>query len=96
MEDNRNKQIIQQVFETSLSGMKEDPWLAQRVLNAAHGEGKKTVKKKISFVMVFLVLLVLMFLILLRLVMIFLVVRWLMLLIVLVVIFLVLICLVII
>ncbi|MBR6753619.1 MAG: hypothetical protein IKM05_06275 [Clostridia bacterium] len=46
MEDNRNKQIIQQVFETSLSGMKEDSWLAQRVLNKAHGEGEKRVKKK--------------------------------------------------
>ena len=46
MEDTRNKQIIQQVFETSLSGMKEDSWLAQRVLNKAHGEGEKRVKKK--------------------------------------------------
>lgn len=38
------------------ASLSSDPHRVQRVLNVAHGEGRKTVKKKISFVMVFLVL----------------------------------------
>ncbi len=38
------------------ASLSSDPYRVQRVLKEAHGEGKKTVKKRISFVMVFLVL----------------------------------------
>lgn len=48
MADRRDKQVVQRVFETTLSGLREDPYLAQRVLNAAHGKGEMIVKKKIS------------------------------------------------
>ena len=34
MEDRKDKQIVQQVFDSSLSGIQDDPWMAQRVLNA--------------------------------------------------------------
>ena len=40
MADRRDKKIVQQVFETSLSGLREDPFLAQRVINVAHGKEK--------------------------------------------------------
>ncbi len=61
MEDNRNKQIIQQVFETSLSGIEEDPRLAQRVLNKAHeaqGMGGALVRRKWSVGLVLVILIV--------------------------------------
>lgn len=45
MDDLKMKAIIQQVFQTSLSGIQGDPWLAQRVLNAAHEKGEKEMKK---------------------------------------------------
>lgn len=48
MADRREKQAVQRVFKTSLSGLREDPFLAQRVLNAARGKGETMVKKKIS------------------------------------------------
>lgn len=48
MEDRKDKQIIQQVFDSSLFGIQDDPWMARRVLNAAHGKGEKKVKKKLS------------------------------------------------
>ena len=38
MEDRKDKQIVQRVFETSLSGLREDLYLAQRVLNIALGK----------------------------------------------------------
>jgi len=59
MEDRRDKQIIQSVFETSLSGLREDPYLAQRVINIAHEKGEVIVKKKLSvgFVIIMVVLL---------------------------------------
>ena len=58
MADRRDKKIVQQVFETSLSGLREDPFLAQRVINVAHGKGEIVVKKKLSvgFVLLILVL----------------------------------------
>ncbi len=62
MEERRDKHIIQQVFDTSLSGIQDDPWLAQRVLSMAHGaqgQGGKIVKKKISLASVLLVCLML-------------------------------------
>ena len=45
MEDRKDKQIVQRVFETSLSGLREDPYLAQRVLNIAHGKEEKNVNR---------------------------------------------------
>ena len=51
MEDRKDKQIVQQVFDSSLSGIQDDPWMAQRVLNMAHetqGTGGIVVKKKLS------------------------------------------------
>lgn len=59
MEDRKDKQIIQQVFESSLSGIQDDPWMAQRVLNKAHeapGTGGFIVKKKMSLAMVLLII----------------------------------------
>ena len=44
MEDRKDKQIVQRVFETSLSGLREDSYLAQRVLNIAHGKEEKNMK----------------------------------------------------
>ena len=48
MADRRDKQVVQRVFETSLSGLQKDPYLAQRVLNIAHGKGERIVKKNFS------------------------------------------------
>lgn len=45
MEDRKDKQIVQRVWTTSLSGLREDPWLAQRVLKIAHGKEGKNVNK---------------------------------------------------
>ncbi len=58
MADRRDKEIVQQIFETSLSSLREDPFLAQRVINVAHGKGEIVVKKKLSvgFVLLILVL----------------------------------------
>lgn len=36
MEDRKDKQIVQQVFDSSLSGIQDDPLMAQRVLSKAH------------------------------------------------------------
>lgn len=63
MEDRKDKQIVQQVFDSSLSGIQDDPWMAQRVLNKAHeapGTGGFVVKKKLSVGMVFVIVLILM------------------------------------
>jgi len=51
--------MIQQAFETSLSGLKDDPWLAQRVLSEAKKEGEVVVKKKLSVALVVTIVLVL-------------------------------------
>lgn len=45
MEERKDKQIVQRVFETSLSGLREDPYLAQRVLKIAHGKEEKNVNR---------------------------------------------------
>lgn len=45
MEDRKDKQIVQRVFETSLSGLREDPYLAQRVLKIAHGKEEKIMNR---------------------------------------------------
>lgn len=48
MDERREKQMIQQAFETSLSGLRDDPWLAQRVMAQAKESGKAQVKRKLS------------------------------------------------
>lgn len=51
MVDFKDKQIVQRVIDNSLSGIQDDPWMAQRVLNMAHetqGTGGIVVKKKLS------------------------------------------------
>ena len=45
MEDLKAKQIVQRVIDNSLSGIQDDPWMAQRILNIAHGKEEKIVKR---------------------------------------------------
>lgn len=45
MKDRKDRQIIRRAFETCLSGLGEDPCLARRVLNIAHGKEEKNMKK---------------------------------------------------
>lgn len=57
MENRKDEQIVQQVFEVSLSGISDDPWMAQRVLSKARETPEKggfIVKKKKSLAMVLL------------------------------------------
>lgn len=51
MEEIKDKQIMQRVIDKSLSGIQDDPFMAQRVLNQAHAmqrTGGFVVKKKLS------------------------------------------------
>ena len=48
MTDHKDKQLVQHVFDVSLSGIQDDPWMAQRVLTAAHGKGEVKMKRKLS------------------------------------------------
>lgn len=51
MDEIKDKQAVQRVIDGSLSGIQDDPWMAQRVLNMAHQTqegGGMVVKKKIS------------------------------------------------
>lgn len=48
MNERQEKQIIQRAFDLSLSGLREDPFLARRILHGAHEKGKEKVKKKLS------------------------------------------------
>ena len=62
MEESKNKQMIQKVFDSSLSGIQDDPWMAQRVLNKARETqetGGIVVKKKLTvgFVLMMVILL---------------------------------------
>lgn len=62
MEDRKDKQIVQQVFDSSLSGIQDDPWMAQRVLSKAHeapGTGGFIVKKKMSAGLIFAIVMML-------------------------------------
>lgn len=58
MEDQKNRQAVQRALDTALSGMQEDPWMAQRVLKLAHDKGEIVVKKRLSvgFILVLLIL----------------------------------------
>ncbi len=40
MKECKEKRMIQRIIDSSLSGLQEDPWMAQRVLNIAHGKEK--------------------------------------------------------
>ena len=46
MEDLKAKQIVHRVIDNSLSGIQDDPWMAQRIL--ANAKGEEPVVKKIS------------------------------------------------
>ena len=46
MADRRDKRVVQHVFETSLSGLREDPYLAQRVIIIAHGKDDRIMNIK--------------------------------------------------
>ena len=62
MEDRKDKQIVQQVFDSSLSGIQDDPWMVQRVLSKAHeapGTGGFIVKKKMSAGLIFAIVMML-------------------------------------
>lgn len=62
MEDRKDKQIVQQVFDSSLSGIQDDPWMAQRVLNKAHeasGTVGFIVNKKLSIGVIFVIVMIL-------------------------------------
>lgn len=45
MEERKNKQIVRRVFETSLSGLREDPDLAWRVLKTAYEKNETEMNK---------------------------------------------------
>lgn len=46
MEDFKDKQIVQRVINNSLSGIQDDPWMAQRVLHIAHEKEEKIMSRK--------------------------------------------------
>lgn len=46
MIEERMKRQVQETFETTLSGLQDDPWLAQRVLHAADGKGEVKMKRR--------------------------------------------------
>lgn len=56
MDEQREKQRLHRAIDTTLSSLKGDPWLAQRVLTSAKEEGK--VKKKLSIGLVLVIVLV--------------------------------------
>lgn len=55
MDKRINRGTVQNAFDTTLSGLQDDPWLAQRVIAEARGE--KKVKKKLSVGLVVTILL---------------------------------------
>ena len=61
MEDRKDQQTIQRVFATTLSGLREDPHLAQRVLNIAHGANQKRAGRRPSTLVAVTLILVLLF-----------------------------------
>lgn len=56
MNKQKNRELIQASLNSALSGLQDDPWLAQRVI--AEAKGDKQVKKKISAGLVFIFVLV--------------------------------------
>lgn len=57
MDKRRNRDQIQSALNTTLSGLRDDPWLAQRVI--AEAKGTRKVKKKISMGLVLALVLML-------------------------------------
>lgn len=57
MDKRKQRNEIQNALNSTLSGLRDDPWLAQRVI--AQSKGGKQVKKKISTAVVFAIILVL-------------------------------------
>ncbi len=57
MDERKERQRLKSAFDTTLSGIQGDPWLAQRVLAEAKGDVK--VKKKLSFGLSLIIALVL-------------------------------------
>lgn len=57
MDKRRNRDQIQSALNTTLSGLRDDPWLAQRVI--AEAKGTRKVKKKISVGLVLALVLIL-------------------------------------
>ncbi len=57
MDKRENRNHIQNALNTTLSGLKDDPWLAQHVI--AEAKGEKKVKKKISMALVLALVLML-------------------------------------
>lgn len=55
----RAEMRLGRAMETALAGLMEDPFLAQRVLNAAHMEGEAVVKRKASLGMIVVIVLLL-------------------------------------
>lgn len=58
MNDQELRTKVQKALDNKLSGVKENPWLAQRVINCADGE-EPVMKKKLSFGIVFVIVSVL-------------------------------------
>ncbi len=54
MNDQELRAKVQKALDNKLSGVKDNPWLAQRVMNQAEGE-EPVMKKKLSFGMVFVI-----------------------------------------
>lgn len=61
MEDRKDQQTIQRVFATTLSGLREDPHLAQRVLSIARVANQKRADRKPSTLVAVTLVLVLLF-----------------------------------
>ncbi|MEG1967359.1 MAG: hypothetical protein RR142_06755 [Clostridia bacterium] len=57
MDHQDERKQFQHAFDTTLSGMKSDPWLAQRILHNAKGEPK--VKRKVSMGLILIIVLLL-------------------------------------
>ena len=58
MNDQELRTKVQKALDNKLSGVKDNPWLAQRIINSADGE-EPVMKKKLSFSIVFVVVAVL-------------------------------------
>lgn len=57
MNKRENRELIQDALDSALSGLQDDPWLAQRVI--AEAKGEKSAKRKISYGLMLALLLVL-------------------------------------
>ena len=58
MTEQKEKSILKNTFDLTLSGLQTDPYLAQKIIHT-HTKGEEPVKKKISFTFILANLLVL-------------------------------------